>query len=250
MEGWIKLHRRIEHNWIWKDPRKAVAFIHILFRANYEDTEVLIDGKIRLVPRGSFITSYRKLAKEIPLSLQETRTFIGLLESNTVINTLATQSATQITICKYDDYQDKQHTPVPKSTHSATTDKEEKKKKEKKENIKRKFEVHPRVEKRFLEWLEYKKDRRETYKSETSKELALKKLVKFSGNDPLAARKIIEEAMSNNYAGFFDPATSWNNSKPRNGKLHKVPHGTRSENPDFANAEVEVIQMTFPNPKK
>ena len=131
--GWLKLHRQIEQNWIWKDPRRAVAWIHFLFRANYEDTTVLIGNEEKLVPRGSFITSIRKLSDEVPLSYQETRTFLNLLESNAMINATATQKLTQITICKYEDYQDKQRNPPKKSTQPATTDKEGKEEKKKKE---------------------------------------------------------------------------------------------------------------------
>lgn len=55
----------------------------------------------------------------------------------------------------------------------------------------------------FSEWLKYKKDRRETYKSEKALKACYKKLVNMSDNDPQIAMAIIESAMANNYAGFF-----------------------------------------------
>lgn len=55
----------------------------------------------------------------------------------------------------------------------------------------------------FVEWLEYKHERKEDYKSKKSLELAYKKLLNLSNRNIDIARKIIEEAMSNNYAGFF-----------------------------------------------
>lgn len=55
----------------------------------------------------------------------------------------------------------------------------------------------------FKEWLNYKKLRKEKYKTKQSAQLAYDKLVKFSGNNPKEAKEIIETAMSNNWAGFF-----------------------------------------------
>ena len=56
----------------------------------------------------------------------------------------------------------------------------------------------------FMEWLEYKRVRGEKYKHPKSVFLAYKKLRKFSSGDPDAAQEIIEDAMSKNYAGFFE----------------------------------------------
>jgi len=108
----------------------------------------------------------------------------------------------------------------------------EKESKIKKEKIpKRNFEVHPRIEIVFTKWLEYKQARRETYKTPESTELALKKLVKFSDNDPHTAKLIIEDAMSNNYAGFFELKP---NTKPSRGGA-KAPPG------HFKDVETETI---------
>lgn len=52
------------------------------------------------------------------------------------------------------------------------------------------------------EWLEYKKERRETYKPKGFKVL-VKHLVKYSQGDPNIAQRIIEQSMSCNYAGIF-----------------------------------------------
>ena len=54
------------------------------------------------------------------------------------------------------------------------------------------------------EWFEYKKQRKETYASEKSIEQCYNKLVKLSNDNVIEATKIINEAMANNYAGFFE----------------------------------------------
>ena len=55
----------------------------------------------------------------------------------------------------------------------------------------------------FFEWLEYKKQRKESYKTQKSLEAAYKKLKTISTGDPKIAEKCIEESMSNNWAGLF-----------------------------------------------
>ena len=56
----------------------------------------------------------------------------------------------------------------------------------------------------FIIWLEYKKDRRENYKSEKSLKACYSKLVKLSKDNPAIASQIINEAIANNWAGFFE----------------------------------------------
>lgn len=244
-EGWIKLHRKIEHNWIWKDPRRALTFIHMLFRANYTETSVRTGKEILLVPRGSFVTSLRKFSEEIPLSFQETRTFIGLLEANTVINTRATQFATQITICNYEDYQDNQHIDPLESTQTPTTDKEDKEKEKKKnppnppggsqENkTKNNPSLSPEQSLEYLpvyfqysrfknvwaDWWKFRKSEGWTTKVSYMK-TSLRNLDKLAGEDVVQARLIVEQSMDNGWQGLFSVKNGYQKPKPSHGTRKK-----------------------------
>ena len=55
----------------------------------------------------------------------------------------------------------------------------------------------------FFEWLEYKKQKKEEYKTQKSIEAAYRKLKTISGNNPQVAKKCIDESMANNWAGLF-----------------------------------------------
>ncbi len=55
-----------------------------------------------------------------------------------------------------------------------------------------------------LEWFAYKKERKESYKSERSKKAFITSLRNLSGNNANLARKIIEQSMANNWAGIFE----------------------------------------------
>ena len=70
----------------------------------------------------------------------------------------------------------------------------------------------------FSLWLEYKKDRRENYKSEKSLKACYNKLVKLSKGDPMIASQIIDEAIANNWAGFFELKKNRNEHETSEGK--------------------------------
>ena len=56
----------------------------------------------------------------------------------------------------------------------------------------------------FSLWLEYKRDRRESYKSQKSLQVCYSNLLKFSNNSPDVAKLIIEQSIANNWAGIFE----------------------------------------------
>jgi hypothetical protein len=72
----------------------------------------------------------------------------------------------------------------------------------------------------FERWLNYKKKRGETYKSLDSIQSCYKKLLKYSNNNPAIAEEIINDAVSSNYAGFFEQKTNreQHNKKEQIGK--------------------------------
>lgn len=51
-------------------------------------------------------------------------------------------------------------------------------------------------------WLEYKKEKRQSYKPRGLESLK-KKLHEMSGGDPVVADAIVEQSMANNYQGLF-----------------------------------------------
>ncbi len=55
----------------------------------------------------------------------------------------------------------------------------------------------------FDRWIEYKKARKEMYKTQDSYETAFRKLLNYSENDSKIAHLIIDSAIGNNYSGFF-----------------------------------------------
>ena len=62
----------------------------------------------------------------------------------------------------------------------------------------------------ITKWLEYKKEKRQTYKPR-GLEAFKKRLMGLSGGDPVIANAIVEQSMANNYAGVF-PLKNNNNA--------------------------------------
>ena len=55
----------------------------------------------------------------------------------------------------------------------------------------------------FFRWLTYKKNKNQKYKDEDSLKTLYKKLKEYSSNDPDIAKDVIEQSISNNWAGLF-----------------------------------------------
>lgn len=112
MNGYIIIDKRIL-DWTWyKSVNERTIFIHLLITANYEN-KVWRGIKVN---RGQLITSYKSLSNQTGLSLTSCRTSLMNLKSTGEITHQPTNRYSLITICKYDDYQNKYGT-VSKPTN-------------------------------------------------------------------------------------------------------------------------------------
>ena len=101
MEGWLKLYRSLlDWKWYTNSITKDV-FIHCLLKANYEDKK----WQGIPVPKGSFITSYRHLAEELGISIQNVRTAINNLELTHEITHSSTHNLTVIKVENWAKFQ-------------------------------------------------------------------------------------------------------------------------------------------------
>jgi uncharacterized protein YdaU (DUF1376 family) len=109
-------------------------------------------------------------------------------------------------------------TALPRDSQPKTNNqKPYKRKNNKKENI---DFVDEKFKSIFECWLNYKKDRNENYKSDTSLKMCYEKLLKLSNDNPNTAKEIVENSIANNYAGLFE-IKKFNQSKTNNNGLSK-----------------------------
>jgi len=108
-KGYIKLFRKIT-KWQWYTHETTFrVFIHLLFKANWEDK--IVNG-IHL-KRGQVITNWREIATELEIldknkkpARQPIRTALKNLKSTNDITTKKLNKGTIITINNYNNYQD------------------------------------------------------------------------------------------------------------------------------------------------
>ena len=215
--GWIKLHRDFL-DWEWYDDGNMVRlFIHLLLRANYEDKK----WRGIIIKRGQLVTSIANLAAETGLSVKNVRTCLEKLQTTEEIGKQSASKFTIITICNYGKYQDQQEAEGQangkrtanegQANGKQTASKEQQLKNIRnkeiyKEKIIKKENpcfVAPEFENVFSVWLEYKHQRRESYKSDLSLKTCYNKLYKLADGDPQKAMAIVEQSMANNWAGLF-----------------------------------------------
>lgn len=102
MNGSIALNRQIfDWEW-WGDHNVTRLWITILMLANWKDKQW--QGKT--IKRGSFITSYPRLADATGLSIQQVRTAISKLKSTGEIQQIVTNKYQLIIVVNYEKYQD------------------------------------------------------------------------------------------------------------------------------------------------
>ena len=106
-KGWIKLHRTIRNHWLWPQKKFSPfeAWLDLILSANHADAQVLIDGKLICVLRGSFITSELKLAARWGWARKTVHRFLDVLKKDKMVTTVATTKYTAISLTNYRVYQ-------------------------------------------------------------------------------------------------------------------------------------------------
>ena len=105
--GWIKLNRNIQESFIWnfEKPQYGLAWVDMLMLANYKDKQILFNGKLQTIKRGSFITSTVKLAERWHMNRRTVKSFLDVLASDGMITYECTRHCTTVFIVNYSKYQ-------------------------------------------------------------------------------------------------------------------------------------------------
>lgn len=107
-KGYIKLHRKLCENPLWRAEEfsKGQAWIDILLNANYEDSVAYINGNAIEVFRGELAWSRLTMGERWGWSRGKVNRYLKTLEKT---GQLAIRDMGQLTtvvkVCKYDDYQ-------------------------------------------------------------------------------------------------------------------------------------------------
>ena len=115
---YIKIFRKML-TWGWYGDTNTVrVFLHILLRANYQDSEY----RGHKIPAGSCVFGYRTWAKQLGLSVQQVRTAISHLQATHEITLTATHQFTIIHVEKWEFWQVEEGKATRKSAHKSTAE--------------------------------------------------------------------------------------------------------------------------------
>lgn len=223
--NYIKLYRSVLE-WEWySDINTSRLFLHMLLKVNWKE------GKFQgtTVPRGSFVSSVKKLSEETELTEREIRTAISHLKSTGEVTSKSTNKFTVFTVVNYELYQsndmqnDNQVTNERQTNDKRKTTIEERKKERREEGKKEKKEIpygtkkkeppayYPNDEKLNQAFADYVQMRKLIKKPMTDRavSLAMSKLQKlavlpFSETmDNGLAIQILEQSVMNSWQGLF-----------------------------------------------
>ena len=203
MNGHIKLHRAIVE-WGWyKDLPTCKLWLHLLLRANYKACA----WQDKDIPRGAFVTSYAALSTESRLSVQQVRTALDKLKRTGEITVKTNRHYTVITVSKYDEYQSAER-------EEAQAKCPPKPEKPNEPDLTERFDEP--VRSAVQDWLNYKRERREAYKTTGLKSLLTEIENRAKQHGGQAVAEVIRLSMANNWRGIiWDRITETKPEKPK-----------------------------------
>lgn len=132
MSGFISISRDlVNHPLVGiQRPKYYIAWTWMLTQARWKPGRVMVGSNVIELQRGQLCHSLRFMADQLPLSIQEIRTFLKHLKNQHMVQHETNTGQTVITICNYDKYQrepDKINTaatqPPTQEQHSSNTKK-------------------------------------------------------------------------------------------------------------------------------
>lgn len=104
-KGFALLHRKIMDVPFYKDAEAAHLWVHLLLRANHEQTLVSTDVGDVICERGEFITGRNTLAMETGLTADRVKSLLRKFQNLGMISTKSNNRFTVLKVVKYDEYQ-------------------------------------------------------------------------------------------------------------------------------------------------
>ena len=104
-KGFALLHRKIMDVPFYKDAEAAHLWVHLLLRANHEQTLVSTDVGDVICERGEFITGRNTLAMETDLTADRVKSLLRKFQNLGMITTKSNNRFTVLKVVKYDEYQ-------------------------------------------------------------------------------------------------------------------------------------------------
>ena len=115
-QGWIKLHRRLLDDEVWKElnSNQKVVMITILLKANHEEKIWNFNGETYAVNPGEFVTSLKSIAEEAGVTVDMVRHTIKKLEECWFLISESNNRNRKIKVINWEKYQKTDENPSTK----------------------------------------------------------------------------------------------------------------------------------------
>ena len=105
LNGYIYIHKQLLMTSFYKDSFAVHLALHLLLKANYQDTQITFNGQVMTIQRGQHLAGRKKLSEETGIKQSTVRNKLKLLEKTRFLDIKSNNKFSVITICKYEDFQ-------------------------------------------------------------------------------------------------------------------------------------------------
>lgn len=118
MQGWIKLHRKIQEKGYYTRSQYVHLWIHLLLSVNHKEKEIMWNKNIIIIKAGQFVTGRKKLSEETGIPERTIEDILTLFEKEQQIQQQKTTKFRLITVINWDNHQALQQQANNKPTTS------------------------------------------------------------------------------------------------------------------------------------
>jgi len=105
MQGWITIHRQIIDSPIYSDSHAVHLWLHLLILANHKDNTFVMNGVVKSLKRGQFITGRDKLVSATGINRSKIERLLKTFVELEMIEVKTSNRNRLVTLINYDSYQ-------------------------------------------------------------------------------------------------------------------------------------------------
>ena len=123
MNGWIRLDRAIQDNFLWQEPEALKLWLYLLMAASLTDKATAFNGKMLTIKRGQLVFGLNAASARLNISVRRLRKYLDWFSADDMIDKRVTNKFSIISITNYSQYQDtgKQQSSKSQATAKQTS---------------------------------------------------------------------------------------------------------------------------------
>lgn len=105
-KGWIKLHRKVLDNPLFKFPNYTLVWMYLLLNATHSECDVLFEGKRITLKPGQLTCGASQIAKQMGVTRSSVERALGRFKVEDMVEVQASNKCSLITVKNWASYQD------------------------------------------------------------------------------------------------------------------------------------------------